>query len=52
MIGTYGGSADEGDKLQGLLGGTSFGKPATQNAQGMDPKMMQAFAEFLKTYKV
>ena len=51
MIGTYGGSADEGDKLQGLLGGTSFGKPATQNAQGMDPKMMQAFAEFLKTYK-
>jgi hypothetical protein len=52
MIGTYGGFANEGDKLQTLLGGTSFAKPATQNAQGMDPKMMQAFAQFLKTYKV
>jgi hypothetical protein len=52
MIGTYGGMADAGDKLQGLLGGTSFARPAAQNAQGMDPKMMQAFAQFLKTYTV
>jgi len=33
MIGTYGGMADAGDKLQGLLGGTSFAKPATQSNQ-------------------
>jgi hypothetical protein len=52
MIGTYGGLANQGDQLQTLLGGTSFAKPATQNAQGMDPKMMQAFAQFLKTYTV
>lgn len=30
MIGTYGGAANEGDKLQGLLGGTAFSaKPAS-----------------------
>jgi hypothetical protein len=52
MIGTYGGLANQGDQLQTLLGGTSFAKPAAQNTQGMDPKMMQAFAQFLKTYTV
>jgi hypothetical protein len=52
MVGTYGGLANQGDQLQGLLGGTAFGKPAGQSTQGMDPKMMQAFAQFLKTYTV
>ena len=52
MVGTYGGLANQGDQLQGLLGGTAFGKPAGQGTQGMDPKMMQAFAQFLKTYTV
>jgi hypothetical protein len=52
MIGTYGGLANQGDQLQTLLGGTSFAKPAAKNTQGMDPKMMQAFAQFLKTYTV
>jgi hypothetical protein len=52
MIGTYGDMANQGDKLQTLLSGTSFARPAAQNTQGMDPKMMQAFAQFLKTYTV
>jgi hypothetical protein len=51
MIGTYGGMADAGDKLQGLLGGTSFAKPATQSAQGIDPKMLQAFMQFMSQQK-
>ena len=53
MVGTYGGLANQGDKLQGLLGGTAFGKTSAENPlQGVDPKMMQAFAQFLKTYTV
>lgn len=52
IIGTYGGLADAGDKLQGLLGNTLFAKPAATAAQGMDPNMMAAFSQFLKTYKV
>lgn len=52
MIGTYGGLADQGDQLQTLLGGTSFARPAAQQSQGMDPNMMAAFSQFLKTYKV
>ena len=52
-VNTYGtGIATPEDKIQGLLGGTSFARPAAQNTQGMDPKMMQAFAQFLKTYTV
>ena len=52
-INTYGtGIATPDDKIQGLLGGTAFARPAAQNTQGMDPKMMQAFAKFLKTYTV
>jgi hypothetical protein len=33
MYGTYGGFADAGDQLQGLLGGTVFGKQSTQPTQ-------------------
>lgn len=33
MIGTYGGLANAGDKLQTLLGGTSFARPAAQPNQ-------------------
>ena len=47
MIGTYGGVANAGDQLQGLLGGTIFGKPASQTTQGIDPKMIQAFMQLL-----
>jgi hypothetical protein len=47
MIGTYGGVADAGDQLQGLLGGTAFGKPTAQSTQGIDPKMLQAFMQFM-----
>jgi hypothetical protein len=47
MYGTYGGFADAGDQLQGLLGGTIFGKPTTQTTQGIDPKMIQAFMQLL-----
>jgi hypothetical protein len=47
MIGTYGGVANAGDKLQGLLGGTIFGKPTTQTTQGIDPKMIQAIMQLL-----
>jgi hypothetical protein len=48
MIGTYGGVANAGDQLQGLLGGTSFAKPAAQTdaakmLQGLmsDPNILQ-----------
>jgi hypothetical protein len=52
-INTYGtGIATPDDKIKGLLEGTSFARPAAQTSQGMDPKMMQAFAQFLKTYTV
>lgn len=47
MYGTYGGFADAGDQLQGLLGGTVFGKPTAQTTQGIDPKMIQAFMQLL-----
>ena len=40
MIGTYGGLANEGDKLQTLLGGTSFARPAA-TAQTDYAKMLQ-----------
>jgi hypothetical protein len=33
MVGTYGGFANEGDKLQTLLGGTSFARPSAQPTQ-------------------
>lgn len=51
MIGTYGGLANEGDKLQTLLGGTSFARPATQTAQGIDPKMLQAIMQLMGQQK-
>jgi hypothetical protein len=47
QIGTYGGLAGMEDKLQGLLGGTSFAKPSSQSAQGIDPKMIQAFMQLM-----
>ena len=47
MIGTYGGVANAGDKLQGLLGGTIFRQPAAQTTQGIDPKMIQAIMQLL-----
>lgn len=47
MYGTYGGFANEGDKLQTLLGGTSFGKPVAQNTQGIDPKILMAFMQLM-----
>jgi hypothetical protein len=40
LIGTYGGFANQGDKLQTLLGGTSFAKPAA-TAQTDYAKMLQ-----------
>jgi hypothetical protein len=51
MYGTYGGFADAGDQLQGLLGGTVFGKPAAQSTQGIDPKMLQAFMQLMGQQK-
>jgi hypothetical protein len=33
LIGTYGGFANQGDKLQTLLGGTSFARPSAQPSQ-------------------
>ena len=47
MYGTYGGFADAGDQLQGLLGGTVFKQPTAQTNQGIDPKMIQAFMQLL-----
>jgi hypothetical protein len=47
MYGTYGGFADAGDQLQGLLGGTVFRQPTAQTNQGIDPKMIQAFMQLL-----
>lgn len=54
MIGTYGGMADAGDKLQGLLGGTSFARPAAQPAtgfasllQGATPTQLQQIQQIL-----
>jgi len=47
MIGTYGGVANAGDQLQGLLGGTIFGQPTAQTTQGIDPKMIQAIMQLL-----
>ena len=52
MVGTYGGWANPGDNLNGLtsaMNGTMFSKPAASN--GIDPNMMAAFAQFMKTYK-
>jgi hypothetical protein len=43
MVGTYGGLANEGDKLQTLLGGTSFAKPAA--AQTDYAKMLQGLMQ-------
>ena len=40
MIGTYGGLANEGDKLQTLLGGTSFAKPSAQPNQAQLLQML------------
>jgi len=40
MIGTYGGVADAGDKLQGLLGGTVFAKPSAQPNQAQLLQML------------
>lgn len=51
-INTYGtGISTPEDKIQGLLGGTAFAKPAAQTAQGMDPKMLQAFMQFMSQQK-
>jgi len=47
MIGTYGGVANAGDQLKGLLGGTIFRQPAAQSTQGIDPKMIQAIMQLL-----
>lgn len=54
MIGTYGGMADAGDKLQGLLVGTSFARPAAQPAtgfasllQGATPTQLQQIQQIL-----
>jgi hypothetical protein len=47
MIGTYGGVANAGDQLQGLLGGTIFRQPSAQTTQGIDPKMIQAIMQLL-----
>lgn len=51
QIGTYGGLAGIEDKLQGLLGGTAFSKPSAQSTQGIDPKMIQAFMQFMSQQK-
>jgi hypothetical protein len=51
QIGTYGGLAGIEDKLQGLLGGTSFAKPSSQSTQGIDPKMIQAFMQLMSQEK-
>ena len=40
MIGTYGGLANEGDKLQTLLGGTSFARPTAQPNQAQLLQML------------
>lgn len=44
IIGTYGGMADAGDKLQGLLGGTSFAKQASA-AQTDYAKILQGLMQ-------
>ena len=51
QIGTYGGLAGMEDKLQGLLGGTSFAKPSSQSTEGVDPKLIQAFMQFMSQQK-
>lgn len=50
-IGTYGGLATPDDKLQSLLGGTVFQRQSPQASQGIDPKMLAAFAQFMQAYK-
>lgn len=53
LLGTYGGLANEGDKLQTLLGGTSFAKPAAQQSgfssllQGATPAQLQSIMQIL-----
>jgi len=53
MIGTYGGMADAGDKLQTLLGGTSSARPAAQQSgfasllQGASPTQLQSIMQIL-----
>jgi hypothetical protein len=47
LIGTYGGFANQGDKLKTLLGGTSFAKPAAQSTQGVDLKTLQALMQLM-----
>lgn len=44
IVGTYGGMADAGDKLQTLLGGTSFAKPAA-TAQTDYAKILQGLMQ-------
>jgi hypothetical protein len=51
MVGTYGGLANQGDKLQTLLQGTSFGKPAAQNTQGIDLKTLMALMQLMGQQK-
>jgi len=47
-INTYGtGIATPEDKIQGLLGGTSFARPAAQTAQGIDLKTLQALMQLM-----
>jgi hypothetical protein len=47
MIGPYGGLSNPGDKIQGLLSGTSFEKTGDKSTQGIDPKMLQAFMQLM-----
>jgi len=47
-INTYGtGIATPEDKIQGLLSGTSFARPAAQTAQGIDLKTLQALMQLM-----
>ena len=47
-INTYGtGIATPEDKIQGLLSGTSFARPAAQSTQGVDLKTLQALMQLM-----